>query len=143
MTAEPQAIAMIGAGAMGGSFAAVLAKAGHRLTLIDTDAAHADVIRRDGLVVESAIGRISVNVPIAPDITAPGTADLAVVFVTSRDTVAAAPMVAKALKPGAPALTLQNGIGNVEALQAVLGRDRVLAGSTKCSAARPEPGRPR
>jgi 2-dehydropantoate 2-reductase len=45
------------------------------------------------------------------------------------------------LAPDGYAITFQNGIGNVEALQAELGRERVLGGSSMCSAASRGPGK--
>jgi 2-dehydropantoate 2-reductase len=55
--------------------------------------------------------------------------------------VDAARTAAQVLKPEGFALTLQNGIGNVEALIAALGAGRVVAGVTMNSGALPEPGR--
>src|SRR5690606_32152087 len=50
MENEPQVV-MIGAGAMGGVIAGALARAGVRLSIIDTDAGHVEAINREGLRV--------------------------------------------------------------------------------------------
>jgi 2-dehydropantoate 2-reductase len=56
------------------------------------------------------------------------------VLVDSNATAEVAPLLARLLTNDGMALTLQNGIGNVEALVAALGADRVIAGSTFNSA---------
>jgi 2-dehydropantoate 2-reductase len=50
------------------------------------------------------------------------------VLVKATDTAAAASGLPTLLGSDAPALSLQNGLGNIEALTAVLGADRVLGG---------------
>ncbi|MGH6912718.1 MAG: ketopantoate reductase family protein, partial [Geminicoccales bacterium] len=52
----------------------------------------------------------------------------------------AAKTAAEVLAPDGFAITFQNGIGNVETLQAALGNERVLGGSSMCSAAVRGPG---
>ena len=60
--------------------------------------------------------------------------------VDANNTQAAARIAARVLCADGVALTLQNGIGNVEALTAELGPARVLGGSTMCSFRTVEPG---
>ena len=67
-------------------------------------------------------------------------ADVAIVFVDANSTAAAAETAARVLAPDGCAITFQNGIGNVETLQAALGSERVLGGSSMCSAATRAPG---
>jgi len=134
-------IAMIGAGAMGSTFAAWLARAGAEVVLYDVDETHIAAIAAAGLTVATPAGEINLPLPATSDIAEIAPVDMAMVLVDSNATRAAAETAAKVLPPGAFALTLQNGIGNVEALTAVLGRDRVIAGTTYNSAARLAPGR--
>src|SRR5262249_34378632 len=54
----------------------------------------------------------------------------ALILVDANSTAAAARSAAACLAPDGFVLTLQNGIGNVEALAEVFGAKRVLAGST-------------
>ena len=68
-------------------------------------------------------------------------ADFAIIFTDANATKDAARTAAQMLKPDGFALTLQNGIGNVEALVAELGEARVVAGVTMNSGAFPGPGR--
>jgi 2-dehydropantoate 2-reductase len=61
-------------------------------------------------------------------------------FTDTNSTGTAAQTAAEVLKPQGFAITFQNGIGNIETLQQVLGRERVLGGSSMCSAAMGGPG---
>lgn len=134
-------IAMIGAGAMGGVYGGLLYRAGADVTLIDTREAHVEAIRRDGLRVEGVRGEHVLRVPACTDPNGLAAFDAAIVFTDSNATAAAARTAKGILGPGGFALTLQNGIGNVEALTAELGSSRVVAGVSMNSAANPAPGR--
>ncbi len=129
-------IAMIGAGAMGSMFGARFATAGAEVVLYDLDEASVAAVTADGLAVATPTGDIHVRVAATGDPLAIGGVDFAVVLVDSNATATAARTIAMALPPQAYALTLQNGIGNVETLVAALGAHRVVAGTTYNSAAR-------
>ena len=133
-------IAVIGAGAMGGSYGGLLAKAGAEVRLIDTWEEHVAAIRAHGLRVDGAPGdaTVAVSAAAAPD--EGETADAAIVFTDANNTRAAAETAARMLAPGGFAVTFQNGIGNVEILQEAVGSDRALGGSSMCSAATVGPG---
>jgi 2-dehydropantoate 2-reductase len=132
-------ITVIGAGAMGGSYGGLLALAGHDVSLIDAWAAHIQAIERDGLRLDGVRGEHRVRVAAATGPIGHG-AELAIVFVDANNTAAAAATAAEILAPDGAAITFQNGIGNVERLQAALGKERVLGGSSMCSAASRGPG---
>ena len=132
-------ITVVGAGAMGGSYGGLLALAGHEVSLIDAWHAHVDAINRDGLRVSGARG--DQRVRLAASTAAIGhQADLVIVFVDANNTGAAAATARDVLARDGCAITFQNGIGNVEQLQAALGKERVLGGSSMCSAASMGPG---
>jgi len=134
-------IVMIGAGAMGSSIGAWLASAGADVVLYDVDSAHVEAIREGGLTVTTPSGEMRLPLRATTDTSAIGPVDMAVVLVDSNATRAAATALATVLPANGFALTLQNGIGNIEALIAALGRERVVGGSTYNSAARLAPGR--
>lgn len=136
-------VAMIGAGALGGSMAGALIRAGARLTIIDTDAEHVAAINAHGLQVLNLADEAPLTVRATTDPGAAGWADLAIVMTPTYDRDAAAVTAAHVLKPDGSAASLQNGLGNAEALIATLGADRVFMGSSKSSADRPAPGQPR
>jgi 2-dehydropantoate 2-reductase len=134
-------IGIVGAGAMGGVFGAALARAEHETILFDVNRAHLAAIAERGLTIDGPDGARDVHrLAVAVEPAALGALDVAVVLVDSANTRAAAEIAAGALKPSGSALTLQNGIGNVEALIETLGAARVLAGSTYVSAAYLGPG---
>jgi 2-dehydropantoate 2-reductase len=132
-------ITVVGAGAMGGSYGGLLASAGHEVSLIDAWQAHVDAINRDGLRVDGVLGDHRIRLEAATGADGQG-ADVAIVFVDANNTSAAAATVAGLLAADGCAITFQNGIGNVEKLQSVLGPERVLGGSSMCSAAARGPG---
>lgn len=133
-------IAVIGAGAMGGSYGAQLAQAGHAVTLIDSWQDHVETINREGLHADGVLGdhRLRLDAFLSPPTGLD--ADLAIVFVDTNNTQSGALAAKTVLAPDGYAITCQNGIGNVEALQDVLGKNRVLGGSSMCSAASQGPG---
>jgi 2-dehydropantoate 2-reductase len=132
-------ITVVGAGAMGASYGGHLARSGHEVTLVDTWQDHVDAINRDGLRLAGVLGDHRVRVPAHTEADGGG-ADLAIVFVDANNTAKAAQSLAGLLAPDGFAVTFQNGIGNVETLQAALGTERVLGGSSMCSAAGGGPG---
>jgi len=133
-------IVVIGAGAMGASYGGLLALRGHEVSLIDTWPAHVDAINRGGLRLSGVRGEHTIEVRAATGPEGIGPADLVICFVDSNHTEEAAAVAARVLAPDGCAVTFQNGIGNVEKLQAALGRERVLGGSSMCSAATRGPG---
>ena len=138
-------IAVVGAGAMGGSYGGLLALAGEEVALVDAWGAHIEAIRADGLRIAGVFGDHSVRLPAATspeglDPTDGGWADLVIVFTDSNATGEAARAADHLLAPEGCAITFQNGIGNVEALQEALGAPRVLGGSSMCSALVEAPG---
>jgi 2-dehydropantoate 2-reductase len=133
-------ITVVGAGAMGGSYGGLLAAAGHDVSLIDTWRGHVEAIARDGLLVDGVLGEHRVRLPASTEPEADKSADVVIVFVDANNTEKAAATVARLLAPDGFAITFQNGIGNVETLQAALGEQRVLGGSSMCSAANRGPG---
>ncbi|MEM7021618.1 MAG: 2-dehydropantoate 2-reductase [Pseudomonadota bacterium] len=132
-------ITVVGAGAMGASYGGHLARTGHEVTLVDTWQDHVDAINRDGLRLEGVLGEHRLKLP-AHSSAPGGDADVAIVFVDTNNTAKAAETLAGLLAPDGVAITFQNGIGNVEKLQAALGAERVLGGSSMCSAATGGPG---
>src|SRR5690606_16210958 len=119
---------VIGSGAMGGVYGGLLALAGYDVALIDVRKDHVEKIRRDGLTVEGIRGTHVVKVAAHANATGLPPGDLAIIFTDANATADAARTAQAVLKPDGCALTLQNGIGNVEALAEVLGRPRVIAG---------------
>src|SRR5690606_22480147 len=98
-------------------------------------------IARDGLDLDGVPGSLRVPVRAVGDPSALAPFDLALVTVDTNSTRDAARTAQAVLASDGFALTLQNGIGNVEALSEALGEDRVAGGSSMCSALVRGPGR--
>lgn len=130
-------IAILGAGAMGSLFGGLLAESGEAVTLIDVNDAHLDAIRRDGLRIDDDRGerRIRALQAMRPEAAnaaaSPDTPfDLLIVFTKSLHTRVALDGVRALLTPRTHVLTLQNGLGNVETLNAFVPLERILVGVT-------------
>jgi 2-dehydropantoate 2-reductase len=127
-------ICVIGSGAMGSVYGGLLCKAGYDVTLVDLRADHVKAIGERGLKVDGVCGEHIVRPPVSTDHTGLGPFAAAIVFVDANSTREAARTAEQILSPEGFAMTLQNGIGNVEALSERLGEARVLAGVSMDSA---------
>ncbi|MGE0487229.1 MAG: ketopantoate reductase family protein [Gammaproteobacteria bacterium] len=121
-------IAILGIGAMGSVYAGLLARGGHEVWGIDTWAEHVTAIARDGLRVEGASGDARYAVHATTDAASVGPCDLVVIATKAADVAAAGRAALPLLGPATPVLTIQNGLGAVERLAAVLPRARILVG---------------
>jgi 2-dehydropantoate 2-reductase len=121
-------VLVIGAGAMGALFAARLAEAGADVTLVDVDERRLRAIADHGIDLDDDSGRRVVRVKAALAAGAEGPVDLILMFTKSQHTAAAARSVAHLAGEGTWALTLQNGIGNAEAMAEAFTPDRILHG---------------
>jgi 2-dehydropantoate 2-reductase len=111
VTTRFREVAVIGAGAVGSFFGAMLARAGHRVVLIGRPL-HVQAIERDGLRLDMA-GRVeAVRVTASTELAAARAADLVLFCVKSTDTDSAARELAPLLAPGAAVVSLQNGVEN-------------------------------
>ena len=128
-------VAVIGAGAMGSIFGAALARSGAEVAFADNRPELIAAIQRDGLRVEGVLGDFHLTPRASLDAASLGPVDCAAILVDANATPAAAKAAKSCLAPDGFAITLQNGIGNVEALVDGLGERRVLAGSTYNSGA--------
>jgi len=123
-------IAVIGAGAMGSLFGAMLAGDGHEVWLNDVWPEHVDTINRDGLQIEAEGRTRQAALRATVDPRTIGTADLVIVFVKSSHTAAVAPIARSLIGSDGAVVTLQNGMGNAEGLAADVPAERILAGTT-------------
>lgn len=133
---------IIGAGAMGGLFATLLAPL-IPVSLFTTNAEHAETINRTGLTLtgmDGQIRRTSVRT-----LTEPGQydrrADLILLCTKARSTAQASEVARQLLAGDGVVLTLQNGLGNLELIQAAVGTSRAAAGITAQAATLLGPGR--
>jgi 2-dehydropantoate 2-reductase len=121
-------IAIIGVGAMGSVYAALLASGGHDVWAVDIWREHIEAIRTNGLRLDGASGDRTVRIHATTDPAEVREVDLAVIA-TKHDGVAAAARAALAMvRPDAPILTIQNGLGSAEEVAAIAGAKRTMIG---------------
>jgi 2-dehydropantoate 2-reductase len=124
-------VAVIGAGAMGSLFGALLAEGGAEVTLLDLREDHVDAVRRNGLQIEDRDGRTR-TVPLSATVQAGevGRVELALIFVKATHTPSAAATAAAVVERTGTVLTLQNGMGNAETIAAAVAPEQIVAGTT-------------
>lgn len=121
-----------------------MARAGAEVTLLDHRPERAAQLAQAGVFLEDAEGEIRLPLVVSADpAQALGGAELALVCVKAYHTAQVSQTLAVHLPLEARALTLQNGVGNVEAMVAALGASRVLGGITSEGATLLAPGRAR
>jgi 2-dehydropantoate 2-reductase len=133
-------VLVMGAGAVGSYYGALLARAGHDVRLI-CRGSHLDAMTRsggisvaesDGTLWHQALSTMRRPAPPAPD--------LALITTKSPDTLAAAEALATIIDDRTIVLSLQNGVENVGRAERVLGVGRVLAGQAFVGVWIDEPG---
>ena len=134
-------IAVVGAGAMGSLFGALLAQAGNDVWLYDVWEDHVQTVNRHGLLIErdDQTRTVRLNATIDPDRI--DTADLTIIFVKSTQTRAAATTASRLVGADGYVMTLQNGMGNADSIAETIAADRILAGTTSHGATMLGPGR--
>ncbi len=117
-------IAVMGAGAVGCYYGAMLARAGHSVVLIGRPAL-VDAVKREGLLLESKqfTGRVPMQADTSP--AAVKGAELVLFCVKSGDTESAGALIAPHLSPQASVLSMQNGVDNAARLSKVIGRHAI------------------
>lgn len=119
-------VAIMGAGAVGSYYGALLARAGHDVVLIGRPA-FTEAVRRSGLWLESAAFTGKVDLCADTDASALRDAELVLFCVKSGDTVQAGRDIAPYVGQSASIISLQNGVDNAQRLAAVLARDVIPA----------------
>ena len=106
-------IAVVGAGAVGSFYGAMLARAGHRVTLIGRPA-HAQAMTRNGLKLDLATSSTTevIQIEASSDLSSLQTADLVLFCVKSTDSTSVALQITPHLSPHALIMSLQNGVEN-------------------------------
>ena len=122
-------VAIVGCGAMGSVYAALMADAGHEVHAVTLWPDHAEAMRTHGLRVEGASGDRTVRLASAgTDTNGIGPCDLVVIATKAFDVAAAARSSVKLLGPDTVVQTIQNGLGSPEVAAPVLGKDRLAVG---------------
>lgn len=134
MTNAPSAMRFLcfGVGAVGSYIGGSLALAGHELVFLERPGV-ADELRRNGLILEidSAAHHLEQPQVVTSigEALARGAYDAAILAVKSFDTAAMLETLAGRAAEMPPVLCMQNGVENEQALAAVLGAGKVIAGT--------------
>jgi 2-dehydropantoate 2-reductase len=132
-------IAVIGAGAVGGYFGGVLARAGAPVVMIGRPA-FLDAVRKNGLFLDTLQFQETVRVEASVELSAARGAEVVLFCVKTTDNAATARELVPLLAPGATVVILQNGVDNVEQVRAASGLE-ALPAVVYVAASVPEPGR--
>lgn len=128
-------VAVVGAGAMGGVWAALLASAGNDVTVVDVAPTIIATILAQGLTVERKGGsRESVLLKATSAAEDVGPVDLVFFFVKAQHTAAAALSARPMVTESTTVVSLQNGWGNADVLAGCYAAEQIVIGVTYHSA---------
>ena len=132
-------IAVVGAGAVGGYFGGLLARAGAPVTMIGRPA-FVEAVNRNGLFLDTLRFQESVRVRASTEISAAAGAEIILFCVKTTDNAATASQLAPLIARGALVVSLQNGVDNVEQIRAAANLE-VSPAVVYVAASVPEPGK--
>jgi 2-dehydropantoate 2-reductase len=121
-------VAIIGCGAMGSVYAALMADAGHEIHAVTLWPDHAEAMARHGLRVEGASGDRTVRLQAGTTTEGIGPCDLVIIATKAFDVEAAARSALPLLTPDTVVQTIQNGLGSAERVAPIVGADRLAVG---------------
>ena len=121
-------IGIVGSGAMGSVYGALLADAGNELWMLDRWQEHVEAMRSNGLRCEGASGDRTVRVNATTRAVEAAACELAIVATKVMDIEAALGEARAMIGPDTLVLAIQNGLGNVERAQPALGPENLLYG---------------
>ncbi|MBV9539169.1 MAG: ketopantoate reductase family protein [Acidisphaera sp.] len=128
-----------GAGAIGGSVGAWLARAGHDIAFVDVVAEHVAAINATGLRITGPVDQFTVRVPaFAPEVVE-GVYDRVFLAVKAHHTLEAVRAITPHLAQSGYVLSLQNGLCE-NIIMSVVGRDRTIGAFVNFSADWMAPG---
>jgi 2-dehydropantoate 2-reductase len=128
-----------GAGAIGGTLGAYLARAGHDVTLVDSAREHIAAIARSGLRVTGPIGTFDVRVPAFTPDTLAGQWDTIVLATKAHHTEVATRALLPHLTSGGCVISAQNGLNEL-AIASIAGAARTVGAFVNFGADYMEPG---
>jgi len=128
-----------GAGAIGGTLGAYLARAGEDITLVDVDVEHVDAIARRGLRLTGPIDQFMVHLPAFTPQALAGTWDAVILATKAHHTDAAVRALAPHLTAGSYVVSAQNGLNEI-AIAEVVGPARTVGAFVNFGADYLEPG---
>jgi 2-dehydropantoate 2-reductase len=131
-------VAVVGAGAVGGYFGGMLARAGAPVLFIGRPA-FVDAVKRDGLLMDTVQFKEKVKIEASKELSAARDAEIVLFCVKTTDTAATANELAPLLSKNALVVSMQNGVDNAEQIHAASGL-HALAAAVYVAASVPSPG---
>jgi 2-dehydropantoate 2-reductase len=128
-----------GAGAIGGTLGAYLARAGGDISLVDASVEHVDAIVRGGLRVVGPIDEFTVRVPAFTPQAVSGTWDEIILATKAHHTGVAVRALRPHLTPDGYVVSAQNGLNEIE-IADVVGAGRAVGAFVNFGADYLEPG---
>jgi 2-dehydropantoate 2-reductase len=113
-------IAVVGAGAVGGYFGGMLARAGAPVIFIGRPA-FVDAVKQNGLLVDAVQFQERVKVEASADLAAARGAEIVLFCIKTTDTAETARALANVLSKDAVIISMQNGVDNAEQIEAASG----------------------
>ena len=132
-------IAVVGAGAVGGYFGGLLARAGAPVTMIGRPP-FVDAVKKNGLFLDTLQFQEKVRVEASSEFAAARGAEVVLFCVKTTDNAATARAIAPLLSNGALVLSMQNGVDNREQIRVATGME-AFPSVVYVAASVPEPGR--
>ncbi len=132
-------IAVVGAGAVGGYFGGMFARAGAPTVFIGRKG-FADAVNANGLVLDKSHGQERIAARATTEMSAVRDCSLILFCVKANDTQYTANQMAPFLRPDATVVCLQNGVDNAEQVRAAASVV-VLSAAVYVAVSMPEPGR--
>src|SRR5260370_32164684 len=117
-------IAVVGCGAMGSVYAALMVDSGHEVHAVTLWPDHAEAMATNGLRCEGASGDRTVPIHASTTAAGIGPCHLVIIATQAFDVEAAARSCLPLLGPETIVQTIQNRLGSPEGATAVLGADR-------------------
>lgn len=114
-------IAVIGTGAMGSVYAALMGDAGNEVWAIDAWPEHIDTIRANGLRLEGASGERVAKVNASTDASEAGECDLVIIATKAAHVEDAARSALPLVTEDTTVLTIQNGLGSADRVRNIMG----------------------
>lgn len=128
-----------GAGAIGGTLGAYLARAGHDVTLVDAAADHVAAVNRDGLRITGPVEEFVQPVPAFTPDTVTGVWDTIILATKAQHTESAARALRPHLGAAGCVISAQNGLNEL-AIARIVGAERTVGAFVNFGADYLEPG---
>ena len=129
----PDRVLVWGAGAIGGTIGATLARAGHDITFVDTAADHVAAINEGGLRITGPVAQLTAHAPAFEPASVNGSWDRVFLAVKAHHTEEACRALLPHLAADGYVVSLQNGLCET-IIERVAGRERTMGAFVNFSA---------